>query len=362
VSIDRLGPVGTLTATRFHQLAAAFSRLHVVVVGDIILDEYLWGVVTRVSPEAPVPVVEEQRRSYAAGGAGNVAVNVAALGARASLIGVVGRDTAATHLVGVLQEAGVVDASLLPLDRPTTLKTRVLSGHHQVCRIDREERAPIGSAAEEALLDALLSRLSVAHGVILSDYNKGLFADGLAERIRDAAHRLGKPVLANPKPANLLRFRGIDLVSVNQSEAEACAGFRLDAGDSLARAGSELRALAQTEAVLVTLGGQGLAIFSAAGSHHLHALRQEVFDVCGAGDSVIAAAALARAAGGDWVEVAAIANLAGNAKVRKRLVVPVSVADLEAVRAASPPPEGATSPPRTARGEGRASLAPNDPA
>ncbi|MBI3910432.1 MAG: hypothetical protein HY320_05795 [Armatimonadetes bacterium] len=323
----------TLSQARFHGLLDAFARQRLLVVGDLILDQYIWGVAERISPEAPVMVVEQQRTTYAAGGAANVAANVVAMGGQASLIGVVGKDAMADRLETVLTGAGVADIVLLSAaERPTTVKTRILAGDRQVLRVDREERQPIDPTAAARLLAEVDARLADTDVLLLSDYSKGVLTANLIERLVEQARARGKPVVANPKPANLPYYSGLDLVSLNQSEAETSTGIRIQGEDDLYRTGLELLRRTEGEAVLVTLGGRGLAVFLRAGTaHHVAAFTQEVFDVCGAGDSVIAAAALARASGGDWVEVATVANLAGNAKVRKRLVVPVTRRDLESV-------------------------------
>jgi rfaE bifunctional protein kinase chain/domain len=319
-----------LERARLEQLIREFCRRRVLVVGDCMLDEYLWGRVRRISPEAPVMVVEEERTSHAAGGASNVAANLVALGARAGIGAVCGADAMAELLRAELERLGVECAGVVTdRDRPTTVKTRIIAHHQQVVRVDREAQAPIPPAVETALLEHVTREVPRADAVLFSDYNKGVLTERVVAETLTAARDAGRPTLANPKPANIGLVQGLDLVSVNQSEAEAVTGLSLGNEAGLLEAGRRLLNQCGCRAVLITQGGHGLSLFVRDGTvHHVPAIEQEVFDVAGAGDSVIAAAALTVACGGAWDEVGVLANCAGNAKVRKLGVVPVTPDDL----------------------------------
>lgn len=318
---------------RLQSLLQQFERKRVLVVGDCMLDEYIWGRVDRISPEAPVMVVEQVETTYAAGGASNVAVNVMAMDGSASLIAVVGDDEMATRLRGQLGERGVRhDGLVCDSRRPTTVKTRVLAHNQQVVRVDRESRTPISADVQQQIVDRVKAQIDEHEVVLLSDYNKGVLGEAVVTEILAAARAAGVPVFANPKPASVGHYRGLSLVTLNQSEAEAVTGISLRDLSEIAAAGESLLEQCGSEAAVITLGGRGLALFEAGRPYrHLPVLPLEVFDPCGCGDSAIAAAALARAAGADWEEAATLANLAGNAKVRKRGVVPVTRSEIQSV-------------------------------
>lgn len=315
---------------RLEQLIREFRRRRVLVVGDCMLDEYLWGRVSRISPEAPVMVVEQERTSHAAGGASNVAANLVALGARAGICAVCGADPMAGLLRAELERLGVEEMGVVAdRGRPTTVKTRVIAHNQQVVRIDRETRTPISPEVETALLSHLEREVPLADAILFSDYNKGVLTERVVGETLAAARAAGRPVLANLKPANVSLYRGLDLVSVNQAEAEAITGLALWDEAAVREAGQRLLSFCRCQAALITQGGHGLTLFERGGAvHSIPAIEQEVYDVAGAGDSVIAAAALGVACGAAWLEVGVLANCAGNAKVRKLGVVPVTPDDL----------------------------------
>lgn len=326
-----------MTHDRIQSLLSRFRDRHVLVVGDCMLDEYLWGRVTRISPEAPVMVVEQVETTYAAGGASNVAANVVAMDGRASIVAVVGDDAMAARLRQELERQGVGHAGLVTdAGRPTTVKTRILAHNQQVVRVDREERSPVSSEAADALIAGAAAALPGVDAVLFSDYSKGVLTGPVVAEIRALARDAGKPVFANPKPAGIANYRDFSLISVNQSEAEAITGIGLSDNSRVGEAGEELLRICAAEAAIVTLGGRGLALFEVGRDwKHLPVVPLEVYDPCGCGDSAIAAAALARTAGADWIEAASVANFAGNAKVRKRGVVPVTRKEIESIWAVS---------------------------
>jgi D-beta-D-heptose 7-phosphate kinase/D-beta-D-heptose 1-phosphate adenosyltransferase len=323
----------SVSLERLRELLGRFAAARVLVVGDCMLDEYLWGRVERISPEAPVPVVELNRTTYAAGGASNVAANVVSMSAGASIVAVVGSDAMGDRLRAVLAEGGVrADGLVVDASRPTTMKTRIIARSQQLLRVDREERRPVDRALEDRLVESAVRQLDSADAVVFSDYSKGVLTERVVTEILAAARSTGKAALANPKPGSISHYRGLSLVTLNQLEAEAVTGMDLSQLAHADAAGDRLTALCDSEAAIITLGGRGL-VLAQRGSRpqHLPVVPLEVYDPCGCGDSAIAAACLARVAGADWVEAAALANLAGNAKVRKLGVVPVTRREVEAV-------------------------------
>jgi D-beta-D-heptose 7-phosphate kinase/D-beta-D-heptose 1-phosphate adenosyltransferase len=322
---------------RLRTLLDGFADRRVLVIGDCMLDEYLWGQVTRISPEAPVQVVEQVRTTYAAGGASNVAVNIVAMGGAASIVAVVGADAMGERLGQELERQGVDHTTLLrDPRRPTTVKTRILAHNQQVLRVDREERSPVPGEIAAQIVERVRAEIRCVDAVLLSDYSKGVLTEALVRDLLAIARSAAVPLFANPKPATIRYYQGLSLVSLNQSEAEAVTGLCLSEMMSLEAAGERLVRACQAEAAVITLGGRGLALFETGKPwRHLPVVPLEVYDPCGCGDSAIAAATLARAAGADWVEAATLANLAGNAKVRKLGVVPVTRKEIEGVWAAS---------------------------
>jgi D-beta-D-heptose 7-phosphate kinase/D-beta-D-heptose 1-phosphate adenosyltransferase len=278
-------------------------------------------------------VVEQERTTHTAGGASNVAANAVALGASACIAGVIGSDEMGIRLTDCLVRLGA-DTTGLVADpaRPTTRKTRIIAHGQQVVRVDHEDRSPISPATADALLLAALDAANEVDAVLFSDYNKGTLSAELVAMTTAAVRARGGVTVANPKPQNISLFQGLDLVSLNQAEAEAVAGQPIVEGDTLQDVGCRLLALVGCDGVFVTRGGNGIDVFESDGSHlHVSGITQEVYDVAGAGDSVVATAALALAAGATCAEAAVLANYAGNAKVRKLGVVPVTRDDIRAI-------------------------------
>jgi rfaE bifunctional protein kinase chain/domain len=318
-------------------LLAGFGGKSLVVIGDCMLDEYLWGRACRISPEAPVMVVEHVDTTYAPGGASNVAANIMAMRGAASIVGVIGDDPMGLRLRHELERLGVAHEGLITHpQRPTTVKTRIIAHSQQVLRVDREERGPVSPEIASELTDRVPRLIAQSDGVLFADYNKGLLTKQFVARVLSLARAAGKPIFANPKPVHVGHFRRLGLVSVNQLEAEVATGLNLANLSSVGEAGNQLLRLCEAEAVLITLGSRGLALFERGKPWcHLPGVPVEVYDPCGCGDSALAAAALARTAGADWVEAATVANLAGSAKVRRLGVVPISGQEIEAVCALS---------------------------
>ncbi|HEY3297837.1 MAG TPA: D-glycero-beta-D-manno-heptose-7-phosphate kinase [Armatimonadota bacterium] len=293
----------------------------VLVVGDVMVDEYVWGNVRRISPEAPVMVVEVERDSWTAGGAANVVNNIQALGARASIIGVIGDDTAGLALKTKLGDAGVdVRGVVVDASRPTTRKTRIIAHSQQVVRVDRESRKRLTAAAAQRVVEQIEEQVKSADIVVFSDYNKGMAIPAITESLINIATENGKRVVVNPKPRNVKQFRAAFAISLNQSEAEAATGVLINSEKDVRRAAKHLVSARYggPEVLVVTRGAEGMSLFTKEGQEVVvPAHPVEVYDVAGAGDTVVSVLALSLAAGAEIDEAAILANCAGGAAVRK---------------------------------------------
>jgi D-beta-D-heptose 7-phosphate kinase/D-beta-D-heptose 1-phosphate adenosyltransferase len=302
-----------------------FSSTRVVVAGDVMLDRYLFGSTGRISPEAPVPVVHVQETDGRPGGAANVAVNLAALGVTTSLVGVVGKDSAAAALESIMGQRGIECGFARAEDRPTITKTRVQSRGQQLIRLDEEKAAAMPG---DAMLDSLCGAIDGAGAVVLSDYGKGALADvaSMIAACRDA----GVPVLVDPKGTDFAKYRGASLITPNQSEFEAVAGKSESDEDLVERARSMMVDL-DLDALLITRSEKGmLLVETGAEPLFLSTQAREVFDVTGAGDTVIATLAAALASGQGLAAAAALANVAAGLVVRKIGVATVSPGEISA--------------------------------
>ena len=310
--------MGRLDRRRLERLVASFGRLRLLVVGDVMLDEYLWGDVDRVSPEAPVPVVHVRRESVALGGAGNVVRNVVAMGAECLFCAVIGEDRAGDRVIDLLGELGVDPSGMVRVgDRPTTRKTRVEARAQQMLRFDRETDDPISSAASRRLLQAVDEALPGIQGVILEDYGKGLLPVRVLRAAMRRFNQAGIPVAVDPKTA-VAAYRGADLFKPNLREVAALTGARIRSEHELYRAVARLRRRLGPGDIVVTRGSDGMTIFEGdAPPVDVPIAHSEVFDVQGAGDTSIAALSLTRAAGGTLLEAAVVANAAAGVVVSK---------------------------------------------
>ncbi len=308
-----------LSPTRAAALLRKMRGRRVLVLGDVMLDEFIWGRVGRISPEAPVPVVQVTGESFHLGGAGNVAANVRSLGGAPVLTGVIGRDEAGRRILESLEDAGIA-SRLETADggRPTTVKTRVIAHSQQVVRTDREEAGDLPARTERALVEAVRRELPSAEALVVSDYQKGAVTATLLRRVLPLARRRRVPVLVDPKLRHFRLYRGVTLVTPNAIETEQATGLRLEDVDSLVAAGRRILALLSCRAALVTRGEHGMSLFERGEAPvHVPAAAREVFDVTGAGDSVIATMALAIAAGATLPQAAALANCAAGVVVGK---------------------------------------------
>lgn len=291
---------------------AAIEKARVLVVGDVMLDRYWFGEVERISPEAPVPVVHVAKREDRLGGAANVARNAVALGAQVTLVGLVGQDEAAARVSTLLGEAGVQAHLVADAHHPTTLKMRVLGRQQQLLRIDFEEKPTPGLL--ESLAERVAPLLAQHDVVVFSDYAKGALAQ--VEKLIAMAREKRLPILVDPKGSNYQRYRGATLVTPNRSEMQQAVG-QWQTESELDERAQALRAELDLEALLVTRSEQGMTLFTDTGSDHVDAQAHEVFDVSGAGDTVLATLAVMRAAGVPWAESMRWANRAGGIVVGK---------------------------------------------
>ena len=308
-----------LTKHRAREILRQASDCRIVVLGDIMLDEFIWGDVTRISPEAPVPVVNIQRESTRLGGAANVLANVTALGATANVIGVVGLDSAADKIRESLTQTGVESGETLIVDkhRPTTIKLRIIAHNQMVVRADREQRRHVDGQVEERIISAAREALSDAQALVVSDYDKGVITPRiLADVLPSAYGRI--PVLVDPKMRNFNAYKPATLITPNHHEALRLANLEEDSDETLHEAARLIRNKLSCDAVLITRGERGMMLVERDASPvYVDTAAREVFDVTGAGDTVIATLAAALAAGASMSEAAILANHAAGIVVGK---------------------------------------------
>ncbi|MEW6267886.1 MAG: D-glycero-beta-D-manno-heptose-7-phosphate kinase [Thermodesulfobacteriota bacterium] len=329
---------------RLLQLVSAFRSARVLVVGDLMLDHFIWGDVRRISPEAPVPVVQVTRESMHPGGAGNVVANLAALGARPRVVGWVGKDAAGATIRRLLASLGAdADGVLATSEAASIEKTRIIAHHQQVVRLDREPSRP-GERVEREVVRRVARELSRVQAVIVSDYGKGTVHPALLEMLAERRDRDRFLYLIDPKQANFAHYRRATLVKPNESETAAASGVEIDGPAALERAASVLLDRWQSDAVLISRGEHGMSLCrTGSRPRHFPAAAREVFDVTGAGDTVLAIAALALASGGTLDEAAWLANVGAGVvvgKVGTATLDPAELADATCEAAAERAPRG----------------------
>jgi D-beta-D-heptose 7-phosphate kinase/D-beta-D-heptose 1-phosphate adenosyltransferase len=311
--------MNTIGQSRLTTILAAFRGRRVAVFGDLMLDRYVWGSVDRISPEAPVPVLEVRRESVRFGGAANVAENVVSLGAKAELVGAVGADDSGRELLSLLEGRGVDASRVVTLpDRRTTTKTRLIAHSQQLVRADREDAGEIGPPHDEAIRRGLVDAVGRCDALVVSDYGKGVVTKaGLAAGV-SAALAGGKVICVDPKESHFQSYAGVTAITPNQKEAGNAVGVRIVDDATLARVGWELQRTLDAGCVVVTRGEQGMSLFMKGGEQvNLPTVAREVFDVTGAGDTVVSVMAVALAAGATMVEAALIANHAAGIVIRE---------------------------------------------
>jgi D-beta-D-heptose 7-phosphate kinase / D-beta-D-heptose 1-phosphate adenosyltransferase len=316
----------------FDALSHAITRQTVLCVGDLMLDEFVYGEVSRISPEAPAPVLAVQRSETDIGGAGNVARNIASLGARCIFVGLIGADDAGAGLKAALAREALVESVLVcDPSRPTTRKVRFVSEHFSthMLRADWELATPASADTEQKLIDAVLPLLPSADVVLLSDYAKGALTARVIRNVIDAARKLGKPVIVDPKSPNLAIYRGATVLKPNRREFAEATRSRADTEQDIAAAALEIMQLADCEAVLVTQSEHGMTLVPRKGEAvHVPGLPVRVRDVSGAGDTVAAVLAVTLAAGADWESALRMANAAAAVAVSKKGAAVVTPAEL----------------------------------
>ena len=309
---------------RLHEVLEKAGSVEVAVLGDVMLDHYYWGKVNRVSPEAPVPVVDLSTETYHLGGAANVAANIQALGAKASLFGVVGNDAAGAQLQDLAADEGLASEGIIASNgRPTTVKTRIIGNNQQLIRLDRETREDVDTAVIASVLSTLRARSPQA--IILEDYDKGFLSVGMIEAVIELANELGILVFVDPKKILTETYRGCYLFKPNRKEAADMLGEPLETDDDILNAGQRLLDMVDCQYVLITLGSRGMMLFERGGKvSSVPTVAKKVADVSGAGDTAIATLAAFAAAGATVREAAGLANIAAGVVVGEPGIVSIT--------------------------------------
>ena len=308
-----------------------FQGKRLLVVGDIMVDEYIWGSVSRISPEAPVPVVEVRTEELRLGGAANVAANVRSLGGEAILLGVVGADALAERLADDLARAGIDGTGILvDTGRPTTIKTRIVAGTQQIVRFDKESLEEVSGENLTKLFSKVEGRLAEVDGLIISDYGKGVVSRAFLQWLIPRALQWKKIIAIDPKENHFALYRGATVITPNHREAGNAQGKSIRTEEDLDAVGSGLLSETGVEAVLITRGAQGMRLFERGRSPvQIDTVAREVYDVVGAGDTVIGALTLSLAAGANLEEAARISNYAASVVVGKKGTATVTVKELQ---------------------------------
>lgn len=295
-----------------------FSQTRVLVVGDIMADEFIWGKVNRISPEAPVPVVNVTEETIRLGGAANVVNNIVSLGGEAIICGVIGNDAMGKKLKRELRRIGVEVEGIVKEDkRPTTVKTRVIAHGQQIVRYDREKKTPILQESYERIISFIKRRINDVNAVIISDYGKGVITEALIKEILYLTRTNGKIIAVDPKIYNFHMYRNVTVITPNHYEAGSAAGMEINSEDDLIIAGNKIIEKLRCKSLLITRGEEGMSLFIDRKIIHIPAVAREVYDVTGAGDTVISAFTLCISAGADFIDGAFISNFAAGIVVGK---------------------------------------------
>ncbi|MBK3332077.1 D-glycero-beta-D-manno-heptose-7-phosphate kinase [Persephonella atlantica] len=289
---------------RAEEIITQFKNKKILVVGDLILDRYLWGEVERISPEAPVPVVDIKKETFNPGGASNVAWNVSQLGAEVFMSGVVGKDEPGKLLTSLIEEKNIKPLIVLDRERPTTEKTRIIAVSQQLLRIDREKRINLSPSVSSELINQIKSVLKEINAVIVSDYGKGVITKALMDFLKSTKI----PVFVDPKPSNFLLYKNITTMTPNRKEAYECV--KMDRDTTVEEVGRQIMEHLGIDTLLITLGAEGMALFEKETVTKIPAKAKKVFDVTGAGDTVISVLTLSKISGASWKEAASLANYA----------------------------------------------------
>jgi D-glycero-beta-D-manno-heptose-7-phosphate kinase len=307
-----------------------FPNYRVLVVGDIMMDEFLWGDVSRISPEAPVPVVKVEKETFLLGGAANVVNNLLGLKGQVLLAGAIGPDGMGRRLIRKLKSMGTTTEGIVVEEgRPTAIKTRVIARHQQVVRVDREKASPIRSGTLKKIMNIIRKNISQIQGIIVSDYGKGVVSQELMIGLKKIAGENSIPIIVDPKPNNLKWYDRVTLITPNHLEAQLAVGKTIESEEDLLWAGKHLLNRTKCESVLITRGQEGMTLFLKNKKiEHIPTVAQKVFDVTGAGDTVIATLILSLISGMDMIQACKIANFAAGIVVGEVGTAAVQAADL----------------------------------
>jgi rfaE bifunctional protein kinase chain/domain len=315
----------TLSTKRLNTLKSRFQGLKIAVIGDMMLDCYFRGDVKRISPEAPVPVVEVENEFYRFGGAANVIFNISTLGGIPFPVGIIGRDVFGTIFSSLLDEAGIkIEGIIVDESRPTTAKTRVIADHQHLVRIDRESKNYISREIQNKLFSYVEENIKSLDGIILQDYNKGVLTPSLIEKVISLAKKYKVLVTVDPKFNNFFLFKNVDVFKPNRKEAEDILGVKIKSDEDISKAGKKLLEKMKAKNVLLTLGEGGIAVFkSGKKEKRMPTKARKVADVSGAGDTVISTLTMAIAAGANIYEACYLANYAGGLVCEEMGIVPI---------------------------------------
>jgi D-beta-D-heptose 7-phosphate kinase/D-beta-D-heptose 1-phosphate adenosyltransferase len=323
----------TTEGDQIDQYIRAFAEATILVLGDIILDEFIWGEVTRISPEAPVPVVAVQRETTRLGGAANVVNNIVSLEGKSLLCGLIGDDAPGRELLGSIEALGQpTDGIIVDPNRPTSIKTRIIAHNQQVVRYDKEKKRKIGEAYVRLLLDFIGTHKDRIDAVVVADYGKGVITAEMMIGLRDLMNESGHIIAVDPKTDNFEYYQGMDIITPNHHEAGAYCGKEIVDSATLLECGNEMLTKLQCGAILITQGKDGMTLFEGDGTvSHIPTVARKVFDVTGAGDTVISALALGLAVGMDLKTAALLSNVAAGIVVGEVGTSTVKAAELQRV-------------------------------
>lgn len=318
-----------LSLRRAEALMEKFKKVRILVIGDLIMDHFIWGKVRRISPEAPVPVVEVTSESIVLGGSANVVNNIRSLGGGAFVTGVIGNDNDGRRLVEMLKDKGIPTEGIIKDSRrPTTIKTRIIAHSQQMVRFDREKKDRIEPETSAKVLSYIKKAVKGADLVVISDYAKGLITQQLVEETNNLCLSLGRPVAVDPKVEHFDFYKKVTIVTPNNLEASQASGVEITDNETLHRAGEVLFNRLGCQALLITRGENGMSLFEGESETHIPTVAKEVFDVSGAGDTVISTLSLAIASGASFREAAVLANFAAGVVVGKVGTATVSPEEL----------------------------------
>lgn len=317
-----------MNRTAVHQIISRFPSIRILVLGDFMLDHFVMGRVDRISPEAPVPIVDVDREEFHLGGAGNVVMNGKTLGAQMIPLGVIGNDWAAERIRELLSQENLSADGLLMSERPTTLKTRILAHQQQVVRVDREQRSPISDETQTQLVKRFLETMDSVDGIIISDYAKGTLTPSLLAKILPEARKRNKLVCLDPKTRHFSSYTPVTVITPNQTEASSLLGYTILNEEDLMEAARRILQMIDCKALLITRGDKGMALFTNGELKLVPTKAREVYDVTGAGDTVVTTICLALAAGAEMIEAVELANVAAGIVVAKVGTASVSPSEL----------------------------------